>query len=96
MALGAVRRGGRYISVGIFGAPVILPFDHVLYKELTVTSGFAATSKSWRRALRLLDDGKVDLDALITGIQPLSAWAEVFADLARSDGLKIVFDPRLG
>jgi L-iditol 2-dehydrogenase len=94
-ALEAVRRGGRYVSVGIFGRPVTVPMDLVLYKELTVTSGFAATAKSWRRAFRLLEDGVVDLAALISSVQPLSAWDSVFADLRRSDQLKIVFDPRL-
>jgi L-iditol 2-dehydrogenase len=69
--------------------------DLVLYKELTVTSGFAATALSWRRALRLMTDGVVDLEALISGVEPLAAWPEVFADLLRSDRLKIVFDPRL-
>jgi L-iditol 2-dehydrogenase len=95
LALDAVRRGGRYVSIGIFGAPVTLPFDRVLYKELTVTSGFAATRMSWQRARALLDDGLVDLEALVSGVAPLSAWAAVFADLTRSDGMKIVFDPRL-
>jgi L-iditol 2-dehydrogenase len=94
-ALEAVRRGGRYVSVGIFGRPVTLPMDQVLYKELVVTSGFAATAKSWRRALRLIEDGSVDLPSLISSVEPLSAWESVFADLTRSDRLKIVFDPRL-
>jgi L-iditol 2-dehydrogenase len=95
VALEGVRRGGRYVAVGIFGRPVTLPVDLVLYKELTVTSGFAATARSWRRALRLLDDGAVDVTALISSVRPLSAWASVFADLQRSDQLKIVFDPRM-
>ena len=81
--------------MGIFGRPVTVPMDLVLYKELTVTSGFAATARSWRRALRLLEDGAVDLAALISSVQPLAAWESVFADLLRSDRLKIVFDPRL-
>jgi L-iditol 2-dehydrogenase len=95
VALEGVRRGGRYVSVGIFGRPVTLPLDLVLYKELTVTSGFAATTRSWRRALRLLADGAVDVEALISSVRPLSQWESVFADLRRSDQLKIVFDPRL-
>src|SRR5690606_29242795 len=41
-ALRAARRGGRYVQVGIFGRDVTVPFDAVLYKELTVTSGFAS------------------------------------------------------
>lgn len=95
LALDAVQRGGRYVGIGIFGAPATLPIDRLLYKELTMTSGFAATPRSWQRALRLLEDGSVDLDALITSVEPLTAWDNVFDRLARSAGMKIVFDPRL-
>jgi hypothetical protein len=42
-----------------------------------------------------MTDGLVDLEALISGVEPLAAWPQVFADLLRSDRLKIVFDPRL-
>jgi L-iditol 2-dehydrogenase len=95
LALAAVRRGGRYVCVGIFGRPVTVPLDLVLYKELTVTSGFAATAQSWRRALRLLGDASVDLESLISLVEPLSAWESVFRALAQSDHLKVLFDPRL-
>lgn len=95
LALDAARRGGRYVGIGIFGSPATLPIDRLLYKELTMTSGFAATPRSWQRALRLLEDGSVDLDALITSVEPLTAWESVLDRLARSEGMKIVFDPRL-
>ena len=95
LALDAIRRGGRYVAIGIFGAPATLPVDHILYKELTVTSGFAATPRSWLRALRLLEDGAVDLETLISSVEPLGAWETVLERLANSDGMKIVFDPRL-
>lgn len=94
-ALGAARRGGRYVAVGIFGSAVTVPLDQVLYKELTLTSGFAATAASWRRALAVLEAGLVDLDRLISSVEPLSQWPRVFAELSRSDRLKVVFDPRL-
>lgn len=95
LALDAARRGGRYVGIGIFGSPATLPIDRLLYKELTMTSGFAATPRSWLRALRLLEDGSVDLDALISSIEPLTALDSVLDRLARSEGMKIVFDPRL-
>ena len=51
IAMGAVRKGGRYVQVGIFGRPITLSFDTVLYGELVVTSGNASTPSSWRRAM---------------------------------------------
>lgn len=95
LALESVRKAGRYVSVGIHGRDVTVPFDLVLYKELTITSGFAATAESWRRAMRLLELGHVDLDAMVTSVEPLQNWDAVIARLRAGEGMKIVFDPRL-
>lgn len=95
VALEAVRKAGRYVSVGIHGRDVTIPFDLVLYKELTVTSGFAATAQSWRRAMRLLENGLVDLAPLVSSIEPLAAWDTVIGQLQAGEGMKILFDPRM-
>jgi len=94
-ALEAVRKGGRYVAVGISGGDVTVPLDLLLYKELTMTSGFAATAESWRRAMRLLDLGLVDLAPLVTGREPLRNWESVIGKLRSGEGMKIVLDPRL-
>lgn len=95
VALEAVRKAGRYISVGIHGRDVTIPFDLVLYKELTVTSGFAATAQSWRRAMRLLEDRLVELAPLVTSVEPLQNWDAVISRLQSGEGMKILFDPRM-
>ncbi|MCB1245896.1 MAG: alcohol dehydrogenase catalytic domain-containing protein, partial [Acidimicrobiia bacterium] len=57
LALDLVKKGGRYVQVGIFGKPVTLPLDNVLYKELVVSSGNASTPTSWKRAMALIESG---------------------------------------
>ncbi|WP_155949785.1 alcohol dehydrogenase catalytic domain-containing protein [Rhodococcus sp. 114MFTsu3.1] len=94
-ALRAAKRYGNYVSVGIFGRAVSIDFDTVLYKELTVTSGFASTPKSWDRAVELLRQGDVSLDVLVGRVVSLHEWEEVFEALRRGQGLKSVFDPTL-
>ncbi|MDP3950234.1 alcohol dehydrogenase catalytic domain-containing protein [Microbacterium sp.] len=93
-ALRAARRGARYVQVGIFGRDVMLPFDIVLYKELTVTSGFASTPSSWRSAMRLIEAGDVVLTPLITKRVPLDAFFDALDAAARGEGLKTVITPR--
>lgn len=92
--LEAAGRAARYVQVGVFGKPVQLPFDAVFQKELVVTSGFASTPQSWRRALALVESRKVDLPPLVSAVIPLAGWARAFADLRSSRGIKIVIDPR--
>ncbi|QTV79035.1 zinc-binding dehydrogenase [Microbacterium sp. NIBRBAC000506063] len=92
-ALRAARRGGRYVQVGIFGADVSLPIDLVLYKELTVTSGFASTPTSWRSAMRLIASGELSLTPLVTREVLLADFPEALQSAMRGEGLKTVVVP---
>jgi L-iditol 2-dehydrogenase len=94
--LRAVRRGGHYVQVGLTGKPIAVDIDLICLHELVVTSGFASTPRSWRRVEKLIADGHVVLDPLVTDVLPLSAWQSAFARTRRADGLKLVLDPRLG
>lgn len=94
LALDSVRKGGRYIQVGIYGKPITIDIDQVLYKELVYTSGFASTPASWQRAMRLLNRGAVKLDPLVSEIMPLAEWEQAFRATRSGDGMKFVLDPR--
>ncbi|ATG53036.1 Zn-dependent alcohol dehydrogenase [Brachybacterium vulturis] len=93
VALAAVARGGRYVQIGIFGRPVTVPIDQILFKELTVTSGFASTATSWRRALRMIEAKQVTLGPLVTGQVPLEDVHAALEAVERGDGLKTVVVP---
>lgn len=95
-ALEAAARGARYVQVGVFGKDVEAPLDRIFQKELTMTSGFASTPRSWRRAMTLIEDRAIELEPLVSDVVPLEAWESVFADLRAGRGIKVVFDPRLG
>ncbi|TQO22341.1 L-iditol 2-dehydrogenase [Paramicrobacterium agarici] len=93
LAFSAVRRAGRYVQVGIFGRDVPLPFDAVLYKEITVTSGFASTPVSWRRAMTLIEGGLVALDPLVTERVRIAEWQRAFENIREGRGIKTVIVP---
>lgn len=90
----ATRAGGVYVQIGLAGRPVRTPIDEFCYREITLSSGFASTPESWRRAMRLLEARAVELEALVSDVVPLSSWTEVFARTRRGDGIKYVFEPR--
>jgi L-iditol 2-dehydrogenase len=91
--LRSARRGGRYIQVGIFGGEISVPLDQVLYKELVVTSGFASTPKSWKRAMALIEAKLVKLRPLVTRQVPISQWNDAFDAAANGEGIKTVIIP---
>ncbi len=94
LGLEVIAKRGHYVQVGIFGKPVAVPLDTVLYKELTVTSGNASTPASWRRAMQLIEVGAVELDPLVTEVVPLADWERAFAATRAGSGMKYVLDPR--
>lgn len=93
-AMQSARRGGRCVQVGIFGQPVTVPLDAILYKELQLTSGFASTPTSWRRAMALIAAGDVKLQPLVTARVPIANWIEAFEMVRRGSGIKTVIVPR--
>ena len=93
MALELARRGGRIVQVGIFGKPVEIDLDQVLYKELDISSGNASTPRSWSRAIELLESKAVDVDPLVTEVAPLDSWERVFDAVRRGKGIKHVLTP---
>jgi L-iditol 2-dehydrogenase len=92
-ALAGLRRGGHLVLMGIMGRPVEVDLDVVLYKELTVSTGFASTPDSWRRACTLLETGTVSLAGLVTATRPLAEWREGLDDVRGGRGLKTLLVP---
>jgi L-iditol 2-dehydrogenase len=92
--LESIRRGGRFVQIGLAGKPVTLPFDTVCYKELTVTSGNASTPGSWQRALALVERRAVTLEPLVSEVVPLAEWERAFRATRAGERIKIVLDPR--
>jgi L-iditol 2-dehydrogenase len=88
-----VRRGGRYVQIGLFGRPVAWDLDQVCYKELTVTGSNASVPSSWDRALRLMESGAVDTSALISHEFSILDWEEAFAVFESKQGIKTLLTP---
>lgn len=90
----AVRRGGRYVQIGLAGRAVTLPFDEICIRELTVTGGNASTRASWQQALNLIEREAIDLETLVTDVVPLDEWERAFSATRAAEGIKFVLDPR--
>lgn len=92
-ALRAATRGGRVVQVGLRGTSVDVPWDLILYKELQVSSGFASTPQSWRRAMALVASRQVDPSRLVTHVLPLVEWERAFELVGSAEAIKVVIDP---
>lgn len=93
MALSLLRKGGRYVQVGLTGAPTPVDMNLVTLKELTIHGTYAQKPVWWTRALELMEAGKLCLAPLISGVKPLEEWEEAFRQYAGGEGLKYLLTP---
>lgn len=91
--LNSVRPLGRYTQVGHFGRDITVPFDRVAFRQLRLSGSVGYTVDSWRRALRILDEGSVRLRDLITHRFPLAQWRQGFDCCETKTGLKVLLHP---
>lgn len=93
MAMEVVARRGTFIPMGIFNNDISVDFHLIKKKELTVLGSHAQIPTSWEKAMRLIQLGKINTDAVVSHVFPLSQWEEAFKTVANRTGLKVLLDP---
>ena len=93
--LALLRRQGKYTQVGIFGRPVTLDLDRVLYGEIQLTGSFSQKYSGWKAALELASLGKIQARLLISDILPLEEWEKGFRLSFEGKAIKVVFQPEM-
>jgi L-iditol 2-dehydrogenase len=94
LGLELARKQGKYTQVGLFGKPITLDFERIAYKELVVTGTLSQRWTAWKRTIRLMAQGKINLKAVISDTFPLSQWKAAFDKFESKKGLKILLDPK--
>jgi L-iditol 2-dehydrogenase len=90
--LGALRPLGRYTQVGHFGGEILLPFDHVAFKQLRIAGSVGYTAATWSRTMKLLAQG-LQPSRIVTHRFPLDRWREGFDLFERKQALKVLLTP---
>lgn len=88
-----LRRQGKYTQIGIFGRPVQIDLDKILYREIRMIGSFSQKYTAWRQALKLFSMGIIRARPLVTDILPLEEWDEGFRRSMDGRAVKVVFKP---
>ncbi len=91
----AVRKEGTLIPLGVHPGPIHTDFNKIMMKELTVVGSYGYVWTSWQRSVRLLAEGMVNTDALISHELPLESFAEGFRVTQDGSAIKVVLNPLL-
>jgi threonine dehydrogenase-like Zn-dependent dehydrogenase len=83
-ALGAVRRGGTVLQLGLppAGSTLQLPGDLLVNNDLTLAASFGYTSTAWSRVVALLNEGTFQPGRIVTHTYGLDEFERAFAELA--------------
>ncbi len=92
-AVDAVKKQGQYTQIGLFGRPITLDVEKICFKEIRFTGSLASKWTSWKKALQLVAQEKVQLNPLVSDILPLTEWETAFKMFDEKKGLKLVLTP---
>lgn len=94
-AMQALGVRGRLVVVGIHPDPVPVDLFRVFWRELTLVGARVYERADFETAVRLVADGSVPAEALISRVEPLARTPEAFAALESGGGvMKILIDCR--
>jgi L-iditol 2-dehydrogenase len=89
-AVGAARRGGRVLLLGLppAGQTFELPADLLVNNDLTVAASFGYTSAAWARVVQLLDSARIRPGQIVTHRFALADHGAAFAALGHAQGAR--------
>ena len=88
-----VRREGKFTQIGLHEEPFQFDFLQILLKEVNVVASFATVFENWDRTLLLMGQQKVNLEAMVSDVLPLTDWETAWKRIEAREGLKILLTP---
>ncbi len=91
--LDVLRGRGRYHQLGLYGKQININLDLFVFKEIKISTSYATTFSSFKRALTLMAMGKVQTKPLISAKFPLEQWEKAFDMFEKKEGFKVLMYP---
>lgn len=87
-----VSTRGRVVIVGVFDRDITIPVSpFLLYEKEIAIRGAVAADRTFQRAVDLL--GRLELEPLISGIEPLEEITDVYAAHKAGEHVKVLLSP---
>ncbi|MCU4742412.1 alcohol dehydrogenase catalytic domain-containing protein [Halobacteria archaeon AArc-m2/3/4] len=86
-----VRKGGQVVVVGLPGEPSDLFMTPIVRGEIDLTTSYGSTWSNFEQALRLMENGTIDADEIVSTSYSASDPATAFEAFLNSEVIKPVF-----
>jgi len=89
------RTRGRIVIVAIFAEPMMVDLRTILWREYTVVGARNYLKQDFDEAIRLVSEGKLPLDRLVSDIRPVTRIQETFEDIVggKANFMKVLISP---
>lgn len=88
-----LRNMGTLVQVGLTKPQLTIDYAQIPARELKIIGTYGHRSENWDQALKLLADGKVKVNGIITGEYSLEEWEQAFSDMKAQKGIKEMIHP---
>ena len=91
----AIRPGGTVVVLGNLAKQVTIPYQEISSYEKNLVGSYGFNGKDFQTIVRWINEGKFQLDDLLSGTCSLEETPDVFAELAsgRRQAVKVVVEP---
>ena len=93
IALDLVRPDGHISKVGWGPQPLNFSLDQLVQKNISLQGSFSHNWPIWERVIALLAGGQLDVQPIIGGVWPITAWHEAFEKMHKGEVVKSVLKP---
>lgn len=89
--LDLLTKKGQYVQVGIFPtAEILTDFEKIIQKELSITGCRSQKPSDWEPSLKLMNENKVNVKALISHQYNITEWDKAYAAIKSGEAIKVV------
>lgn len=93
-AIASTRKGATVIVAGVYGSDPKVQAGLIQDWELRLQGSLMYTAEDYGEAIRLLAEGEIDAERMVTGVYPLAEVEEAFAVAAAGGtSLKVILKP---
>jgi len=89
-----LAKRGRLVAMGMSGRENLnITWNKAIFRELDIYTSLSSTYTSWRYAISMVEDRKINLSKIISHKLPLSEYRKAFNLIISKKALKIVLIP---
>lgn len=94
LGMDLLRKRGQYVQIGLFARDKVeVDFSKIIQKELTVAGSRSQNTHDWEPTLRLMSEGRISADKMITHEVGIDEWDKAYQLLKSGEATKIVMHP---